>query len=558
MIDLLARYNEGQRDFRSVDLRGARLQKQNLSDADLSGANLRGADLSGACLQGAKLHDICCGQRFHWRLLRDLLGATVGVVSGLIIVGVAIFIAAPFSPDLWKYLHYHTESLSDITTIFAVPSLYLAWRVIRPIALVIVASTAAVASAIASAAGITAAVGPMTVVISGSIIGLHRLTVQPTRVAVIFLLAIIVQIVAVLVLRWQVRRGTYELTWTHNLAVTLQGIGGTHFRGADLRKADLRGADLRGADLRGVRFVDTSFYGALNLEWARFDPGDLRKRTVQRLVTTRLNTKLDFSGVRLYGICLSGGNLSRTRFIGADLNDVNLSDADLRGANLRQADLRGANLSGAKLDGADWQNARIDSTTYVRSGWSPQELKGLVSCGVEIVAREAFPLAAQDVMDGRSTRPGLQVVILCSPFEEDMSLSKELVTHLAQLRSQGLIETPHTLEAGDLIDERLEQQIKTANVVLVLLSPNFLDDDKCQQRMQLALKVNNVRIVPVVIRACDWKHSLVGKLQPLPEDGRPVKDKDGSASARDSAWVKVVNGLRHLVAASSVRPAITK
>jgi uncharacterized protein YjbI with pentapeptide repeats len=58
--EFLRRYNEGERDFRGVNLKrakleGAKLEKVNLKGANLKGASLKGADLFGAYLEGVDL-----------------------------------------------------------------------------------------------------------------------------------------------------------------------------------------------------------------------------------------------------------------------------------------------------------------------------------------------------------------------------------------------------------------------------------------------------------------------------------------------------------------------
>ncbi len=48
------------------------------------------------------------------------------------------------------------------------------------------------------------------------------------------------------------------------------------------------------------------------------------------------------------------------------------------------------------------------------------------------------------------------------------------------------------------------------------------------------------RVVPVILRACDWHSAVFGKLQALPKDGMPVT----SWSNIDEAFTDVAKGLR--------------
>jgi uncharacterized protein YjbI with pentapeptide repeats len=54
-VELIEKYQAGERDFKGANLTGANLRGANLTGANLTGANLRGADLRGANLTGANL-----------------------------------------------------------------------------------------------------------------------------------------------------------------------------------------------------------------------------------------------------------------------------------------------------------------------------------------------------------------------------------------------------------------------------------------------------------------------------------------------------------------------
>src|SRR5262245_35606109 len=59
--EILDRYSQGKRDFRTADLQGQIFAGCDLSDADFSGADLRGANFTGARLQNTKFANTKCG-----------------------------------------------------------------------------------------------------------------------------------------------------------------------------------------------------------------------------------------------------------------------------------------------------------------------------------------------------------------------------------------------------------------------------------------------------------------------------------------------------------------
>src|SRR5262249_16181234 len=131
----------------------------------------------------------------------------------------------------------------------------------------------------------------------------------------------------------------------------------------------------------------------------------------------------------------------------------------------------------------------------------------------------------------------------------DKSLLEDLELHLNGLKRQGLIsiwhdyQIPVGADKARAIDERLER----ASVVLLLVSPDFLALDHCYEiEMQRAIERHEAglaRVVPIIIRSCDWNHAPFAKLQSLPLDGKPVTIWEN----RDLAWTDVVAGIRRAI-----------
>jgi hypothetical protein len=61
--------------------------------------------------------------------------------------------------------------------------------------------------------------------------------------------------------------------------------------------------------------------------------------------------------------------------------------------------------------------------------------------------------------------------------------------------------------------------------------------------MQRAMErhaANDARVIPIILRACDWHNAPFGKLQGLPKDGKPVT----SWTNRDEAFANIALGIR--------------
>jgi internalin A len=138
------------------------------------------------------------------------------------------------------------------------------------------------------------------------------------------------------------------------------------------------------------------------------------------------------------------------------------------------------------------------------------------------------------------------VRVFISYSHKDERFRLKLEPHLKLIQRQGLIATWHDrlikpgTEWKDLIDANLEQ----AKIVLLLVSADFMDSDYCWEiEMRRALErheKSEARVIPVIIRDCDWDSASFAKLQALPDKGKSV-DKWKN---KDSAWRSVADGIK--------------
>ncbi len=138
---------------------------------------------------------------------------------------------------------------------------------------------------------------------------------------------------------------------------------------------------------------------------------------------------------------------------------------------------------------------------------------------------------------------------------KDEDLRNELETHLATLRREGLIEAFHDrrIPAGAHLDDAIDAYLEEADVILCLVSPDFIDSKYCYSReMTRALEkdaAGEAKVIPVIVRHCDWPNTPLAKLRGTPRDNRPVK----SWPDRDEAWVDVARDVRTALLAASGR-----
>jgi hypothetical protein len=142
------------------------------------------------------------------------------------------------------------------------------------------------------------------------------------------------------------------------------------------------------------------------------------------------------------------------------------------------------------------------------------------------------------------------VRIFCCYAREDEPLLNNLKTHLKPQQRQGLIHIWHDRDilAGAEWEQEVEQQLNTAQVILLLVSPDFMASDYCYTKeMQQVLARHargEVRAIPIILRPTDWQITPLGKLQALPRDGKPIT----TWANRDNAYLDAAIGIRTVVA----------
>lgn len=128
----------------------------------------------------------------------------------------------------------------------------------------------------------------------------------------------------------------------------------------------------------------------------------------------------------------------------------------------------------------------------------------------------------------------------------DEDLRNKLEVHLAMLKHQGIIDTWHDrrIPAGDDLDSAISAQLDIADVILLLVSSDFLASRYCYDiEMQRAIERHNAgeaRVIPVILRHCDWHAAPFGKLMATPKDARPIK----SWPDIDEAFLDVVQSIK--------------
>jgi hypothetical protein len=138
----------------------------------------------------------------------------------------------------------------------------------------------------------------------------------------------------------------------------------------------------------------------------------------------------------------------------------------------------------------------------------------------------------------------------------DEDLRNQLEKHLSALKHQGLLETWHDrrIAAGQAIHQEIDAHLEAADVILLLVSSDFLASDYCYQReMARAIErheAGEAIIIPVILRPCDWHDTPFGELMAAPKDGLAITKWPNI----DEAFLDVVTAIKGALRGPGSRP----
>lgn len=141
--------------------------------------------------------------------------------------------------------------------------------------------------------------------------------------------------------------------------------------------------------------------------------------------------------------------------------------------------------------------------------------------------------------------------LFISYSHNDTELRKAMEIHLGALKRLGKVISwsDGQLVPGQDWNEAILRNLRSADIVLMLVSPDSLDSDYIWKvEIAEAMKrqeQGKCRVIPVLLRPCDWKEMAFSKLEVSPKDPRNARPKPVSLwQDRDEAFSIVVQGIK--------------
>jgi hypothetical protein len=139
--------------------------------------------------------------------------------------------------------------------------------------------------------------------------------------------------------------------------------------------------------------------------------------------------------------------------------------------------------------------------------------------------------------------------IFLSYAHEDEAMKVQLDRNLVGLKRSDKVEVwqDRQLLAGAEWDSTIATEMATADIILLLISVDFNNSQYIwDKELKVALErheKNEARVIPVILRTCDWTGMPYAKLQALPTGAKPIT----SFADADVAYTDVAKGIRAVV-----------
>ncbi len=155
----------------------------------------------------------------------------------------------------------------------------------------------------------------------------------------------------------------------------------------------------------------------------------------------------------------------------------------------------------------------------------------------------------------------MPVTVFFSYSHADRALRDLIEKHLSTLKREGTIDAWHDgrIDAGEPVDASILAHLERADIVLLLVSANFLASDYCwSMEMNRGLErheAGDATVIPVILDHCDWHAAPFGKLRATPRDGKPIASFPNVNEACAEVVADLRRGIASRVSRDRPRPA---
>lgn len=135
--------------------------------------------------------------------------------------------------------------------------------------------------------------------------------------------------------------------------------------------------------------------------------------------------------------------------------------------------------------------------------------------------------------------------IVCFYARNDKDMKNDLMKHLASLNAE--IFHDQEITAGKEWSIEIDRHLNNADIVLLLISADFIASESCQAEIEKAVKrqrARPIRIISIILRDCLWKsNAVIASYQVLPDGGESVIGCEN----KDAAFTNIAKGIQKVI-----------
>jgi len=103
------------------------------------------------------------------------------------------------------------------------------------------------------------------------------------------------------------------------------------------------------------------------------------------------------------------------------------------------------------------------------------------------------------------------------------------------------------ISAGTEWELEISKHLNEVQIILLLVSPDFMDSDYCYDVEMMRAIERHERgeacVIPIILRPTEWKDAPFGRLQSLPTDAKPVS----TWRNRELAFLNIAQGIKKVI-----------
>ena len=203
-----------------------------------------------------------------------------------------------------------------------------------------------------------------------------------------------------------------------------------------------------------------------------------------------------------------------------------------------------------KLSALSGDNARTVSNEALRKAlnWDKEKYDRVKQELISLDVIDQGPGGGGGTLRRPQSSKGQALKVFVSYSHADKSDRDDLVKHLTPLKHLGLVDhwDDQEIEPGERFEKTISDQLAIADVVLLLISADFINSDYCYNKeMVEAMELErsgNARVIPILLRDCIWQYTPFRGLQ-MVAGAKPI----AHWPSRDAAFKAIVEDIKKAV-----------